>query len=258
MKGEAGVGGSGAAIEPIVADDREVGVISELRALGLGDDRLAVRRLEVGDFLLPGGFVVERKTVEDLRASVIDGRMPDQRARLCGSTGSGWCYLIEGRLAWGSESGDIPVAAASKAVTVDHVTLLTSRDAAETARILASLAASLRRTGGRPREFEGYASVSAASKRGNVDPAVAYQRMLMAVPGVSAAVARAVAGVYPTMRDLVRAAGTGAAQKAIADARAGQAEGARRVGPAVAERLVAALAGEAPEEPRSKRRRKCE
>lgn len=54
-------------------------IASRLRALGV---RLSLERLSVGDYVLSGDVVVERKEVRDFVKSVMDGRLFDQAARM--------------------------------------------------------------------------------------------------------------------------------------------------------------------------------
>ena len=78
----------------VVADDRENagGVIDELRRR-VDEVSLEVRRLEVGDFLVEGNFAVERKTLRDLSASVIDARLFKQAAQLAAGARRGVLIL---------------------------------------------------------------------------------------------------------------------------------------------------------------------
>ena len=70
----------------IVADDRELpgGVVDVLRHQK--EVSLAVRRLALGDYLIDGALLVERKTLPDLVASIKDGRLFGQGFRLAGSS----------------------------------------------------------------------------------------------------------------------------------------------------------------------------
>jgi len=71
-------------LEPvrIVADDREKvgGVVAELGRRP--DVSLEVRRLEIGDYVVANAVVVERKTIGDFAASVIDARLFRQAGAL--------------------------------------------------------------------------------------------------------------------------------------------------------------------------------
>jgi DNA excision repair protein ERCC-4 len=66
----------------IVADDRECasGIVDHLREIPDVDVR--IQRLPVGDFVVSGQIVFERKRADDFAASLIDGRLFSQAARL--------------------------------------------------------------------------------------------------------------------------------------------------------------------------------
>lgn len=76
---------SGSSHIRVVADDRELngGVVDALRRqTGV---TLVVERLSLGDFLVDDSLLVERKTLPDLLASIKDGRLFRQGARLAGA-----------------------------------------------------------------------------------------------------------------------------------------------------------------------------
>src|SRR3972149_4997609 len=65
-----------------VADDREAesGIVESLRAMrGVS---VAMRRLRLGDYLVDGRLLFERKAVGDLVESIVDGRLLSQGVRL--------------------------------------------------------------------------------------------------------------------------------------------------------------------------------
>lgn len=67
----------------IIIDSRETKLILELQTK-LGDtykDMVRVEMLSIGDIMI-GDMVIERKTLEDLASSIIDGRYKEQSARL--------------------------------------------------------------------------------------------------------------------------------------------------------------------------------
>ncbi len=70
------------AVIPIIADDRErkSDVVDEL--LKLPQVQLTIQRLPVGDYLVAGRLLFERKTMLDLAASIRDGRLFAQAKRL--------------------------------------------------------------------------------------------------------------------------------------------------------------------------------
>jgi DNA excision repair protein ERCC-4 len=66
----------------IVADDREraSGIIDQLR--GIPGIEVQIERLSLGDFVVSGQIVFERKRADDFAASLVDGRLFSQAARL--------------------------------------------------------------------------------------------------------------------------------------------------------------------------------
>lgn len=86
----------------IIIDSREAKLIQELQ-LRLGDtynDTVKVEMLAIGDIML-GDMVIERKTLEDLASSIIDGRYKEQSVRLeeCKQENNNKIYyFIEGDL----------------------------------------------------------------------------------------------------------------------------------------------------------------
>jgi ERCC4-type nuclease len=54
-------------------------------ARGCGDFEICMERLRVGDYLMDGGIVIERKTYSDFATSLVDGRLIPQAATLARS-----------------------------------------------------------------------------------------------------------------------------------------------------------------------------
>jgi ERCC4-type nuclease len=133
---------AGTPLVRIIADDRENagGVIAELRRIeGV---EVEVRRLRTGDFVVAGRFVVERKTLRDLAASVIDRRLFKQAARLAVAAERG-VIILEGGGRELAESGMSRESLQGALITVSvfyGLALLRARDATETARLLTYLA----------------------------------------------------------------------------------------------------------------------
>jgi ERCC4-type nuclease len=67
---------------PLVMDDRECRGPMPKALADCGAFALETRRLEIGDYLLDGAFLVERKTLPDFVASIKDGRIFSQALRL--------------------------------------------------------------------------------------------------------------------------------------------------------------------------------
>jgi ERCC4-type nuclease len=83
-------------VRRIAVDDRErgPGVIEALR--NRPNVELAIRRLELGDYLIDRTLVVERKTLPDFAMSVVDGRLFAQASRLARTDRARPCFILEG------------------------------------------------------------------------------------------------------------------------------------------------------------------
>lgn len=123
---------------PIVVDDRErrASVLEELDRSGVFD--IHIERLDLGDYLVDGRFLFERKTLADLVASMLQGGLFKQALRL---TEARHCaaIILEGA-AGESRGGHVRWEAIQGAlITVTlfcGVPLLRTRTAAETVRTM--------------------------------------------------------------------------------------------------------------------------
>lgn len=70
------------AIIRIIADDRETNPLLLETLRNTADAEVAVQRLALGDYLIDGRLLFERKTLADLVASLKDGRLLEQACRL--------------------------------------------------------------------------------------------------------------------------------------------------------------------------------
>ncbi len=142
----------------VIADDREreSGVLAHLQALE--SVRLTVRRLELGDYLVARRVIIERKTVADLGASIVDGRLFRQACLLAESSYRP-LLVLEGRI-----DGNSGPAVSREAIQGAIITLalflgipcLRSFDAQETARLIRYSAEQVRRRAGRAVYRHGY------------------------------------------------------------------------------------------------------
>lgn len=122
----------------ILADDREsqAPVIDTLRSHeGV---EVTVRRLDLGDYLLDGRLLFERKTLRDFAVSLKDGRLFDQAIRLTASP-LRKAMILEGSACDRANSGMRREALQGALVTLAlflGIPLLRAADAAESARLM--------------------------------------------------------------------------------------------------------------------------
>lgn len=132
----------------ITADDRERagGVIEALAAME--DVQLSIEQLSLGDYVVGGSLLVERKTVHDLALSVLDGRLFRQAGRLARAPSMRPCLIVEGD-AEDLDRSPIPRSALQGAVItitlLYGLPVLWSRAPMETAGLLRISARQLRR-----------------------------------------------------------------------------------------------------------------
>ena len=217
-----------------------------IRNLPVGDLWISVA--EVDGNLTPqkGGVIAERKTAADLEASILDGRYREQRTRLltlCQQTGARPLYIIEGsldRLA-GKFTEETLRKFLNRLQLRYGVAVIQTESVADTARLATILRDQIIADAGvfvlEDGAAKAYSHTVSVTKRGNrEDPAAFAATVLQACPGVSAAVADAV---------LKACGGTLAGVWAADEATLANAPitDKRRVGPAVAKRLLGLLHG---------------
>jgi DNA excision repair protein ERCC-4 len=203
----------------IVVDAREPRgrIPDELRARGV---HVGFARLRVADYLLPNGVLVERKSVADFHASVLDGRFWTQIRALREASRAPY-LLVEGRdLARGplSERALIGIVLG---VIGQGIPVLRSNDQRSSAEWLASLAG--RAAGRQPRRDR-----PAYARRPKSSANVVAEGMLAAVPGISTQRARALLERFGSVR-------------AVALAEPAELQEVRGIGPTQAERLLKAF-----------------
>ena len=223
-----------------VVDTRERELIPLLspwptRTLPVGDIWIGLS----GEQIHRGGVVIERKTTNDLEASILDGRYREQRTRLttyCQQYGARPLYVIEGIMdrIWGKLSQETLQKYLNRLALRYGVSVIHTEGIDATAALCRTLASQI---SAEPEVFVladpaalPYASTVSVSKRGNKeDPKNFALCTLQGCPGVSSAVAEAV----------VAACGGTLSGVWVADEStiASVAVGKRKVGPVVAKRL---------------------
>lgn len=201
----------------VVLDDRErpSGLAEELsRALGRPP---VVRRLEVGDVLVRGRILIERKTAADFEASMLDGRLFAQAAELARQPFDP-LVILEGT--FDPEKHRVSGAAlrqAMLALVMDwRLPVVRSGGLADTAKWVKALLGGRRRV-----EAPDWRSVTPAGarrpaaervlapRRGSVDPATRAKRqteaLLGAIEGVGPVRARALAEAFGSVGALMAA-----------------------------------------------------
>jgi len=213
-----------------------------------------VRTLPVGDIWIGlsgeevriGGLVIERKTTDDLEASIMDGRYREQRTRLttyCQQRGARPLYIIEGMMdrLWGKLSKDTLQKYLNRLMLRYGVAVIHTEGLADTAALCRLLSAQIAEDAvvfaATDPSTVSYTSTVAVSKKENRDnPHNFAAAALQGCPGVSATAAEAIlAACGGTL------SGVWAADEATL---AAVVVGKRKLGPTVAKRLLRNLHGD--------------
>jgi ERCC4-type nuclease len=183
-----------------------------------------VEMLDVGDILFRDGdetiLVIERKTVNDLKASICDGRGREQKARLmnCGLSHSRIMYLIEGKL---SMSLDTKVSGVPVSTLVGSLINTQFRDGLkvyktgtliETANFIHRLLDKFETDGSSYFKTDvgvvddcSYACTLKTRKKDNITPSVWFISQLAMIPQVTELIAGEITKVFPSVSSLVKA-----------------------------------------------------
>jgi ERCC4-type nuclease len=221
----------------IIIDSRERQLIP------LFPNSIKIQTLPVGDFWFEDAssnlkLIIERKTIKDLEASVLDGRYREQKGRLlalCEEKGAQPLYLLEG--AYMATSGRISAPALMKIVARLQfkyaIPVMHANSLSESAILVQALhdyfledSANFTRDMTPLRPTEG---IHVVKKVNAADPKQFLIACLMQCPGVSSKIAEVIATTYPSFQSLIEAD-----EKGIADI---QLLTGRRIGPVIAKRL---------------------
>ena len=105
---------------------------------GFENVNVCIRRLSIGDYQADNRLIIERKTLIDFAASIIDGRLFKQMIRLANSTSMG-VLILEGTINDMGEPGVTREAMQGALITVSiilGIPVLRSKDAPETAKLI--------------------------------------------------------------------------------------------------------------------------
>lgn len=223
----------------LVLDTRERELITRLPDAPV--QQLPVGDIWIGNTDISGALVIERKTVADLEASLLDGRYREQRTRLlafCAEKGARAMYMIEGEMDRlnGRMTQESLQKILNRLMLRYGVPVYHTQGIDETAKALCLLQTQYAMD---PTVFQAetlsYSDVTTFTKRGNKDdPKQFALAALQQCPGVSVGIARSILEEFETLEGVFAAE-----ESQIAVLK----NGTRKVGPAVAKRLFALLHG---------------
>jgi len=205
----------------LVIDNRETELIEKLKNRG-NKTTFSVEQLDVGDILYRKGeeiiLIIERKNVNDLKASICDGRGREQKARLLGSTPrERIMYLIEGSMDKSLESkiSGVPVSTLIGSLINtqlrDGIKVYKTSSMNESVEFLCKLHDKIEKNGDeyfnekeQKTSSVEYAATLKKSKKANMTPTVWFIAQLSLIPQVTEKVAVEIIKKYPTVRELMK------------------------------------------------------
>ena len=184
----------------LVVDARERSLI---KLLG---KEIEVRTLEVGDIMCEyedGSFwIAERKTADDLAASIHDGRWEEQKDRLLKSGGR-VIYIIEGDFRSARFSFQSLMGACVNAAVRDDLLIFRTWAIEETKQLVQQLVKKFPSASTAPRAL-GLAGLTSKRKKDSEAETI-WIRQIMCVPTISESIARAILKHFGTIHDLQQA-----------------------------------------------------
>ena len=203
----------------LVIDNRETELIEKLKEKKI---KFCVEQLDVGDILYRKGeeviLIIERKSVNDLKASICDGRGREQKARLLGSTPKERImYLIEGSLDKPLESkiSGVPVSTLVGSLINtqlrDNIKVYKTASMNESVEFVCKLHDKIEKDGDeyfneKDQKISSgeYAATLKKSKKANMTPEIWFIAQLSLIPQVTEKVAVEIIKKYPTIRELMK------------------------------------------------------
>ena len=204
----------------VYIDTRESQLISLFKGRDLDKYQTSisfeVKPLDIGDVHLEydqKSFVFERKTVNDLLASVKDGRYREQKARLLSIDNTTISYIIEGDDIVSSKYDrhqSLLSGVYLHTMYRDKIHVVFTKNANDTCTFILTLCAKII---DKPSDFNNSQTIESytdcvklkTKKIDNITPENCYLMQLAQIPSISNIIAKNIQQTYPTMRSLIEA-----------------------------------------------------
>ena len=198
-------------------DSREKNLLKIIndRDLDIYKDKIIIhnKQLDIGDIqiiLQNNLFIFERKTTNDLLASINDGRYREQKARLKSSNARSITYIIEGDNITSSKNKNQKklTSVYYNSIYRDGINVLFMKDVDDTATFLLLLSTKMI---DKPENYLGnieekeYIDVCKikTEKKMNIDKDNCYLLQLCQIPSISKELAKKIKDIYPSLMDLM-------------------------------------------------------
>lgn len=212
----------------LLIDFREKDLIEQLKKNDKNNIIIETKNLDIGDIIICNDkkeelFIIERKTLQDLAASIRDGRYKEQGYRLtnCGITNHHIIYLIEGDIntykssKYGRHiSKETIYSTITSLIYKKGFSIYKSLNIIESAEFLIQMTVKLSNISTTPfykseittidtNKKEEYTEVCKRVKKNNVTPENINEIMISQIPGVSYISAKAIIQKYKNLENLI-------------------------------------------------------
>lgn len=203
----------------ITIDNRERGLIEELNKT----HEIKTENLDIGDIVFKKDdetlLIIERKTIEDLKASICDGRNREQKARLLGSglSSNRIMYIIEGDLdqSMTKKVSGLPISTLLGSLINtqlrDNIKVYKTSSLFETSEYIRKLLDKLNKDvdeyfieSDQKISASKYSSTLKTSKKANMTPEVWFITQMCLIPQITEKIANEIVKKYENMNNLLK------------------------------------------------------
>lgn len=243
----------------MIVDTRERDLIDYLTK---AEVKFTVKQLDIADIIFENkdnntNIHIERKTISDLKSSICDGRLREQKARMMNNDSINTeyiTYIIEGKIPVMSSrvNNNSLLGSMINIMFRDDLNIYRTYNLNETGIFLIRLHEKLNDNSlmltstcvsDATHPVKNYSNYIKIKKSDNITPKVCYTKYLAIIPRVSHVIAEAIVERYSTLRELIDAfdacEDTNAREKLLVDIKyKGTGEKERRIGPVLAKRIA--------------------
>jgi crossover junction endonuclease MUS81 len=186
----------------LIIDTRERKIIELLK--NENKIKYEIKQLDIGDFIFEdlknekNNIIIERKSIQDLLSSIVDGRYKEQKMRLLASCYN-IMYIIEGHIE------DDKVYSAIVSMSLEGINVIHTNNLEKTVHVIYKLYEKLLKNGfnNANNKKNDYSTVVKVCKKKNITPSICAIVQLSQIPGISNKTATLIIDMYETMSNLV-------------------------------------------------------
>jgi crossover junction endonuclease MUS81 len=186
----------------LIIDMREKKIIELLK--NKKKIKYEIKQLDIGDFIFEdlknekNNIIIERKSIQDLLSSIVDGRYKEQKMRLLASN-LNIMYIIEGH------TEHKTVYSAIVSMSLEGINVIHTDGLVNTVHVICKMYEKLLKNGfnNNKKIDDNYSTVVKLCKKKNITPSICAIVQISQIPGISNKTATLIIDMYETMGNLV-------------------------------------------------------